>query len=656
MGAKRWAWVAPLATVAMIVACGSRTGLLSDDPFDAGIDGAGDVTLDQTIDGPVDGGPDADAADAKPDVPIPICTSRSCSDQGFECGFNGDGCGNAINCGTCPAPQVCGSQAFSKCAKGPPCKPKTCQDLGFNCGVSGDGCGGSMNCGICSYPDACGAAGIPGHCGNSKPCTNLCLQQVNCDSGTTTVTGTVIAGTLQQFGTPDPIYNALVYVPNAPLNAFAPGVKCDQCGAEVSGEPLVVANTAADGTFTLTNVPVGTNIPLVIQLGRWRRVVTIPSVSACTTTALPKDLTRMPRNKGEGDIPKIAIATGNADGIECVLMKLGIDQAEFTQPSGNGRVSMYVANGANAGPGTPPASQLVSNPAELAKFDMVLLPCEAQPIAKAPSDQQNIVNYTTNGGRVFSTHYSYTWLYNVAPFSTTASFNTTVQGNPSTVGIIDTTFSNGAALSAWMNTVGALTAKDQFPIQEPRYNLNSIALSSQSFVYDTQGQNLPLQYAFYTPVGQQQQCGRVVYSTFHVFSNQLTQNTTFPAACRPGPMNSQEKNLEYMLFDLANCVPSAPQNCTPQTCQQQGITCGPAGDGCGQPLSCGTCPPPQTCGGDTHFQCGVPDAGACIPLSCKDQGKNCGANGDGCGGVLSCGTCLLPQVCGGGGQPGVCGP
>ena len=77
MGAKRWAWVAPLATVAMIVACGSRTGLLSDDPFDAGIDGAGDVTLDQTIDGPVDGGPDADAADAKPDVPIPICTSAN---------------------------------------------------------------------------------------------------------------------------------------------------------------------------------------------------------------------------------------------------------------------------------------------------------------------------------------------------------------------------------------------------------------------------------------------------------------------------------------------------------------------------------------------------------------------------------------------------
>jgi hypothetical protein len=36
-------------------------------------------------------------------------------------------------------------------------------------------------------------------------------------------------------------------------------------------------------------------------------------------------------------------------------------------------------------------------------------------------------------------------------------------------------------------------------------------------------------------------------------------------------------------------------------------------------------------------------------------GYNCGPAGDGCGGTLQCGTCSAPQTCGGGGTPNVCG-
>lgn len=654
-----------LAMVAMAVACGSRTGLFDDFEADGGgSDGGGDVSIDQTVDGAKDAGDATDedggiiVDDGGLDViVIGKCTPKSCQDQGFECGMNGDGCGNVINCGGCPAPEVCGAQAYAKCASGPPCKPKTCQDLGFNCGAAGDGCGGSLNCGICQYPDSCGSKGVPNQCGNPLPCTNLCLQQVACDAGTTTVTGKVIAGTPQQYGAADPVYNALVYVPNAALTPFKPGVSCDHCGAEVTGQPLVITNSAADGTFTLTNVPAGQNIPLVIQLGRWRRQVTIPNVAACTNTALAPSLTRMPRNQNEGDIPKMAIATGNADGIECVLMKMGIEQAEFTQPNANGRVHMYMANGANADAGTPPMSALVSSPQTLANYDMVLLPCEGQPLAKQPSDQQNMINYTSAGGRMFATHYSYQWLYNIAPFSTTASFNTSTQGQNNTTGVIDTSFVNGQALATWLGIVGALSGPNQIPIVEPRYNINSVTPPSQQFVYELGGNSLPLQYAFYTPVGSPpaQQCGRVVYSTFHVVSG-LTGGKTFPAECSASPMTAQEKDLEFMLYDLANCIPTVPQNCTPKTCQQQGISCGPAGDGCGTSINCGSCTPPDTCGGATPFQCGVPDAGACTPGTCNSLGFDCGSNGDGCGSIINCGTCTLPQVCGGGGKPGVCGP
>ena len=44
-----------------------------------------------------------------------------------------------------------------------------------------------------------------------------------------------------------------------------------------------------------------------------------------------------------------------------------------------------------------------------------------------------------------------------------------------------------------------------------------------------------------------------------------------------GPMTPQETLLAFMLVDLTSCV--TPPKCTPRTCAQQNITCGPAGDG-----------------------------------------------------------------------------
>jgi hypothetical protein len=149
------------------------------------------------------------------------------------------------------------------------------------------------------------------------------------------------------------------------------------------------------------------------------------------------------------------------------------------------------------------------------------------------------------------------------------------------------------------------------------------------------------------------QCGRVLFDDFHVEDAQ-SQNQKFPAECVAGPMSPQEKLLEFMIFDLSSCVTPDIPICTPRTCAQQNIQCGPTGDGCGNVIQCGNCTPPQTCGGGgTPGHCGGNNM--CMPASCASQHLNCGPAGDGCGNAIDCGTCMPPNTCGGGGVPGVCG-
>ena len=176
-----------------------------------------------------------------------------------------------------------------------------------------------------------GGTGGSGASGGSGGCVGLQCQQMSCPGGgTTTLTGKVFApnGTL-------PLYNAIVYVPNSTPAPFTDGVTCDRCSGSVSGDPVVITTTDSSGSFTLTNVPVGNNIPLVIQLGKWRRQTTIPSVPSCVSTPLDAGITTLPKNHTLGDIPKMAIVTGSADPLECLLLKIGLDASEISEPGGS---------------------------------------------------------------------------------------------------------------------------------------------------------------------------------------------------------------------------------------------------------------------------------------------------------------------------------
>jgi hypothetical protein len=606
--------------------------------------------------------------------PLGQCTPATCQQLGYGCGLNSDGCNGMLDCGTCAAPHYCGGGGYSKCGgisldSGAACTPATCASLGINCGPAGDGCGGTIaGCGTCPAPEVCGGGGAPSVCGGNDSdagsCTDLCLQQMNCGGSlTTTITGTVFAPTPPLYGQPDPLYNAFVYVPNGTVQPFTPGISCDVCGAPASGNPLVSYTTGPTGQFTLSNAPCGQNIPLVIQLGRWRRQITIPSVACCTNTQLTADQTRLPRKQSEGDIPAMAIVTGSADPIECVLPKIGVDLSEFTDPGGGGRVSIYQADSAGAGAyvdaNTPLEDALWGNPAVLDLEDLVIFDCQGEQYDESQQALTNILNYANTGGRVFASHYSYVWLYDNGPFATTAVWALDNSEPPDPlIADIDTSFQKGQDLAAWLGNVGALSGPDQIQVQAPRNDTTSVNVPpSQQFLSadPSMSPNNPLEFTFNTPVGATSQCGRVLFSDFHVNTGGAGTGS-FPGECPVEPMTPQEKLLEFMLFDLTSCVQTSqpPPLCTPQTCASLKMNCGPAADGCGGLLQCGTCTAPATCGGgDAPGMCGMP--GVCVPMTCGQQGYSCGQIGDGCGNLLQCGTCVPPQFCGGGGTPGVCG-
>jgi hypothetical protein len=558
---RGWAALAALAALAACagptVAPAAQGGASGDASVYA--DTAGNFGLPPTTDAP----------------PKPPCTPISCA-VGPYCGDIGDGCGNKLGCGECPAGLTCGGGGVPKvCAKpiDPSCKPTSCAPAGARfCGRVGDGCGRALECGECPDGSPCGAAHVCGtpsgapDPGSPVACENLCKLRPKCAAGgDTTISGTVFAPTPAKYGAADPLYGALVYVPNGVVEPFTPGVACDRCG-QLSGAPLVTALTGPDGKFTLRNAPAGHDIPLVIQIGRWRRQVKIPSVAACTDTPLGSELTRLPRTRAEGDIPLMALATGTWDPFENVLRKIGVDDSEFTLPTGPGRVHLWHFGGDTPlGKATPDGKTLVGSLPTLSKYDLVLLPCDSED-AKPAAQMANLRAYTDKGGRLFLTDWGYSWLRDKGPFEKTVTWYPEAQTQGTDFDtLVDQGFPKGVAFAQWLQVVGASPVPGQVHVHDPfngASNVGSVVAPTQRWLYTQAGPSGSTKtvqhFTFNTPIeaAAEKQCGRVVFSQFHVaLGTERTRENTDP------PMSPQEKALEFMLFDATSCI--LPDNVTP---------------------------------------------------------------------------------------------
>lgn len=292
----------------------------------------------------------------------------------------------------------------------------------------------------------------------------------------------------------NPLYNVDVYIPNSQggaLDAIPIGINADSCSCNAlfSGSPIAVTNTKADGTFTITDAPDGAMIPLVVQIGKWRKEIILPSVTQCGATdagpiPLPKSL-----NDGTGkyeSIPNIAVSTGGADTLECLLTRVGVDESVFTgSPNGPG-VHVFQGSGGNAASGSQQSpSSLWDSTANLSRYDIVMLSCEGSPTTGvSQTTAAALAPYVNSGGRVFAEHYHYAFFTgasgagysqfnNVADWTNVYATGNDEPYNSDITGDIETTLPNGkafpegTALKAWLGNVGALNASGEIVVLWP---------------------------------------------------------------------------------------------------------------------------------------------------------------------------------------------
>jgi hypothetical protein len=438
--------------------------------------------------------------------------------------------------------------------------------------------------------------------------TGLVCRVSDCGGGI----NTSISGRVYDPAGQNPLYGITVYVPGSPVQPLPTDVTCRTCTDLFSGTPAVAATlTDEAGHFSLLHVPDG-DVPLVIQTGKWRMQTMLKGVQKCQDNPQPDKSLRLPKNHTEGDIPNIAISTGGADSLECLLSRIGVDKNEYAPgATGPGHIHIFRGtNGAVTNPGPPMSSVgLWDTKNDLMLYDVILLSCEGQATANVtPAAQQALFDYVGGGGRVFASHYHWAWFTGptpTGPFSATIPPLATWQ-NLNATGTIDDAaivkgnvvetlpngmpFPEGTSLKKWLGNVGALEG-GQLPIAFARHNsdLSTANTLSQPWINldpgtpnltpaPPMGANATTYFTVDLPFNGGPEgktvCGRVVYSDLHVsggpgksepipsppaadyvgLGGSGGSGGITPDGCATRTLTPQEKALEFMLFNLSSCL------------------------------------------------------------------------------------------------------
>jgi hypothetical protein len=133
-----------------------------------------------------------DSGKGKPDSTV--CTAKTCSGEGKNCGSLPDGCGKVLQCGAgCTGSMSCGGGGVANVCGVGTCAPTSCATEGKTCGPISDKCSEVLQCGDCPAGKSCGSANVcvdrpdsgapaadkgPAPDSNTSACSASCMAQL----------------------------------------------------------------------------------------------------------------------------------------------------------------------------------------------------------------------------------------------------------------------------------------------------------------------------------------------------------------------------------------------------------------------------------------------------------------------------------------------
>jgi hypothetical protein len=462
--------------------------------------------------------------------------------------------------------------------------------------------GGSTNYGGITGGDFDGTFAGDGP-GSPPQCSGTIGWQCAVDTSCSTASPTTLTGKVFDPAGLNPLYDVVVFIPKvvASLPQIAPGTHtCNTCDTSI-GDYVVATTTNYAGEFSLPGVPTGANVPVTVQIGKWRRTVSVSIPSSCTTTAVADGTLRLPAKQSEGDMPQMAVLTGGCDDLGCFMKGMGIDASEFTAPHAGGRLDVYQGEGMGGGGGllgggggageaaslsngtagncTNASCPLWASKASFESYDIVLLSCECAENrqTKPAVGQQALHDWLDEGGKVFASHYQYTWFEDSpdADFKGVANWGNT--GNNDTAQVaagagnpydVDTSFPKGAVFAQWLGVVNALNSAGPPPdilLNPVADSVVSVNAPTLRWIYASKGAPDVKYMSFGTPIGGAppppdagesgtQYCGKAVYTDLHTAGSLESTVASIPAGCTEKTLSDQQKALEFLFFDLSACV------------------------------------------------------------------------------------------------------
>ena len=338
----------------------------------------------------------------------------------------------------------------------------------------------------------------------------------------------------------------------------------------------------------------------------------------------------------------MGFVTGSVDALECVLRKIGIaDSRVQAIPAARGACASTWAT-ATVAPRAPPVAVFASMPTEdslwgtqaaIDAYDMISSRARARQYDKTTAAQQVVIDYANAGGRIFTTHYGYVWLFNDAPFSSTANVagRSDPQRSPPTPRRRTINqLPQRAWLAQWLKAplpdqhAGADPDPDPAPrLQRGRRALAGVGRASPMRPTPP-GSRCTTRSTRRSASAPANQCGkRALQRLPRGGRDHVRPRPSRPSA--PGRDDAAGEDARvHDIFDLGRLRHATRLH--PQTCAwTRRRRAAPSGDGCGNIIQCGTCQGGRRVAAAAPPVSAAP-GGTCTPKTCAQLGLNCGSD------------------------------